>query len=121
MGQMRFLASQRQRVPSEAVERAYLASLEGIAWSSDNRWSGDHIVIQRKISDSGTLYIPWQVPGHGELVLSSASLMERELPYHLEVELARGTLNRVRNQLFAWESAGLTPAEEIKREIDQAT
>jgi len=48
------------------------------------------------------------------LVLSTASLMEREPRYHLPVELARGTLNRVRNQLAAWEQAGLVLADTVR-------
>ncbi len=46
-------------------------------------------------------------------MLSTASLMERPRPYHLQVELARGTLNRLRNQIAAWEGLGMTIPGEI--------
>ena len=75
------------------------------------------LVVEREVSESGCLYVPWCVDGYGELVLSTASLMERTRPYHLPVELARGTLNRLRNQLADWQSAGL----QISAELDAAT
>ena len=106
MGQMRFLAPRRDRVPKDALDRAYMAGMEFIPWQCRNRWIDDEIVVERDIDESGNLYIPWQVEGHGELVLSTTSLMERDDPYHLTVELARGTLNRIRNQLAVWQPQG---------------
>lgn len=121
MGQMRFLAPQPERIPKEAVQRAYLAGLEGIPWFSHNTWTNNQLVLERDISESGALYIPWRVAGQGEFMLSTANLMERPRPYHLPVELARGTLNRLRNQAAAWQAAGLMVTAETERMIQQAT
>jgi hypothetical protein len=63
----------------------------------------------------------WQVPGHGNLVLSTSTLMVRDEPYHLPVEMARGTLNRLRNQRAAWEMAGLVVEPGIDEMIRSAT
>ena len=41
------------------------------------------------------------------MTLATASLVEGKKPYHLPVELARGTVNRLRNQIAAWEALGL--------------
>jgi hypothetical protein len=107
MGQLRFLAPRRERVPQGAVERAYMAGIEGAPWRTRCGWSEDHLVVDRANDESGNLYMPWRVEGHGELVLSTASLMDRERAYHLPLELARGTLNRLRNQKAEWELSGL--------------
>jgi hypothetical protein len=120
MGLMRFLAPRRERVSQEAVERAYLAGMEGVPWLSRNARSDDQIVIEREISESGNLYIPWNVEGYGEVVLSTASLMERKQPYHLSVELARGTLNRLRGQVAAWQTLGLNPSDELQQRMSKA-
>lgn len=113
MGQMRFLVPQRKYLPTGAMERAYLAGIEGVPWRSRNQWIArghsepTEFVIERNVRESGNLNVLWQVPGQGTLTLSSASLMERSEPYLLPVELARGTLNRLRNQMADWEAQGL--------------
>ena len=120
MGQMRFLAPRRERVPDGAVERAYMAGAEGTPWRSRGAWRDGHIVIERASDESGNLFIPWQVEGHGELVLSTASLMERERAYLLPLELARGTLNRLRNQVVEWEMSGLAPPHGLAEQLASA-
>jgi hypothetical protein len=120
MGQMRFLAPQHEFVAPDAVDRAYLAGIEGIPWLSRNTWERDTIIIDRAIRESGCFHIPWNVDGFGECVLSTTSLMERRQPYHLPVELARGTLNRLRNQLATWQSAGLSTSTALTNHLSAA-
>ena len=121
MGQMRFLAPQRDRVTRHTADRAYLAGMEGIPWQSLNRWENGQLTIERSVNESGNLYIPWKVDGYGEVVLSTASLMERPQPYHLPVELARGALHRLRNQTFDWEAVGLQVGDEFRSGMRDAT
>lgn len=120
MGQMRFLAPQRDRVSREMAQRAYMAGIEGIPWHSRNSWQNDELVVQRELGDSGNLHVPWIVEGHGEVVLCTSSLMERRRTYNLPVELARGTISRVRNQVAAWQGAGLTPGAEFTKIFEEA-
>lgn len=121
MGQMRFTVPRPERLSANAVERAYLAGIEYIPWRRRCRLANGEIIIERDTDESGNLYIPWRIEGHGELVVSTASLMERETPYHLSVELARGTLNRARNQLAAWQSLGFQLPEESNAKLRVAT
>lgn len=121
MGQIRFWVPHPERIPRHAVERAYLAGIEYVPWLSDCRLEKDQIVVERDTEESGNFYIPWRVPGHGELVVSTGSLMERETPYHLPVELARGSLNRIRNQLAVWKSFGFQPPGEVQSQLRDAT
>lgn len=114
MGSMRFLVPQRDRLASNAIERAYMAGSDEIPWQSRIQWTADGLVVERDQSDSGNFFFPCPIAGHGELVLSTGSLMERERPYHLQVELARGTLNRLRNQLGQWESLGMSVPSAIR-------
>ena len=77
--------------------------------------------IERDVRESGNLYFPWLVKSQGELTLCTASLMERDRPYHLTVELARGTLNRLRNQVDVWESGGATIPQACRQLTHEAT
>lgn len=129
MGQMRFVAPRRERLGEGAVESAYVAGTEGVPWRSRCAWiAGEaaqggrgEFALERAVSESGNLHLPWQVEGHGELVLATASLMERSKPYNLPVELARGAVNRLRNQLADWQAGGLSVPQELDAAIAAAT
>ncbi len=107
MGQFVFHVPRPDRLAPGAVERAYLASIDGIPWECTCGWDGGILTIDRDTRESGNLYFCWNVPGRGQVMLCSGSLMERERPYNLPVELARGTINRLRNQAAAWLAIGM--------------
>ena len=127
MGQFHFFAPSHEQVPVESLASAYLAGMEGIPWRSANRWNhpdGTSPVafsLERSITESGNLNIPWQVEGFGELMLSTASLMETSAPYNLPIELARGVINRLRNQAAEWCMAGLTIPAELTTQVCEAS
>ena len=106
MGQMRFYAPKSESLPCSAVELAYLAGLEAIPWHSCNSLCDDILTIARTGSESGNLYIPWHVPGIGQRTLSTCTLMERERPYCLFTELARGTVHRARSMAADIDASG---------------
>ena len=85
------------------------------------RGEGDDLVVARSVSDSGCVYVPWQIEDRGECILSTAMLIERQRPYLLEVELARGLIHRIRNRLFVWEWLGLETPDQYREELQEAT
>ena len=121
MGLLRFLTPQRDRITDDAVELAYIAGLDCIPTPSSKSWEEDRLLrLERSTNESGNLYIPWAVDGHGERLLCTASLMERERPYHLPVELARGTLNRLRTKAEGWKTAGLQLPDSLIMQMKSA-
>ncbi len=120
MGQMRFFVSPSQHIPEEAVEQAYLSGFDRVCLQCQTRLDGDELVIQQAASDSCNLHIPWQVQRHGRLTLATGSLMQRQSPYGLSVELARGTIGRLRDQMAEWEAIGLVAPEKITRIVAEA-
>src|SRR6478609_3586533 len=107
MGQMRFVIPRPERLVPGAAEWAYLASADGVPWECRVTLAEEGVVIERDTRESGYLYFPWKVAGRGLVQLSSGSLMERPRAYNLPIELARGTLNRLRNQASAWQIQGM--------------
>ncbi|MBS0263472.1 MAG: endo-1,4-beta-xylanase [Planctomycetes bacterium] len=94
------------------VHRAFLTGLDQSAWPTRIEVSGNTISCRRQNTDSGKFNVAWPVPGFGRPVLTTASLPEREEPYLLAVELARGKIVQVRNQLAIWQGAGMqVPAD----------
>lgn len=112
MGQMRFVIPRPERVVAGAAAQACLAGNEGTPWECQTTLEYDAMLIERETRESGYLYFPWYVADRGLVVLVSGSLMERPRAYNLPVELARGTINRLRNQSSTWQVAGMViPAE----------
>jgi hypothetical protein len=60
------------------------------------------------------------VEGQGTPIVGTATLSERAAPYNLAVELARGKLNDVRNQMADWKQMGLRAPQEIDRAMAEA-
>ncbi len=68
---------------------------------------GDLIRIERTIDESGKLSIVWPNSEYRLSVLCTSSLRCQSEPYLLPIELARGTLHRVRTRASDWQRLGL--------------
>ncbi len=121
MGQMRFRLHQRDRMPEDALGRIYVAGAEDFPWATRSYWDGDELVVQRGVDDSGYVYVPWRVDGHGQRLLGTTTLMERDKPYVLEVELARGLVQRLRSRIFIWEWLGMVTPPGLAARFKDAT
>jgi hypothetical protein len=99
MGQIRFHTSYVTDAEQYRLRRCYMVGMEGIAWERELRISENMLVVDRSIHESGKLFVPWLRADGVEVILATSNLREQEAAYHLEVELARGTLNRLRNYL----------------------
>jgi Glycosyl hydrolase family 10 len=109
MGVMRFLVSSPPILENwPDVYRAYMTGADGRVYPTRVEVEGAVITCRRMVSDSGRLYVAWPVEGFGTPVICTASLMERAEPYLLTLELARGKIAQLRDQISAWEIAGMT-------------
>lgn len=113
MGVMRFLVHPPDILGDRAdLDRAYLSGLDGRIYPTHVEYEENVLTCRRMVSDSSKLNIAWPVPELGQTTLTTASLREREQPYVLAVELARGKLSEVREMWAAWQQAGMEiPAE----------
>ena len=121
MGLMRLLIHDRDRIPPGGLDHVHICGLDDLPYFGRAYFSGDQLVIERNESDSGRVQIPWRIGEDSPLLLSTATLVERDKPYLLEVELARGTINQLRNQMAQWEMAGLTVSLSLRNQILEAT
>ncbi|MBX7165558.1 MAG: endo-1,4-beta-xylanase [Pirellulales bacterium] len=120
MGVMRFLVFPPERLTEAATERVYVSGADLVPWQGRVSYADGVLTVERSISESGSLHVPWSVSGYGELILNTATLIERAQPYVLEVELARGKLNQVRNQLAEWQAIGLAVPSELSERLHAA-
>lgn len=106
MGVMRFIVHPPELTRDwPEYAQAYLSGLDGRVFPTKVELEGNMLVCRRPLSDSGKLSVPWPVAGIGRPVLMTTSLRERDEPYQLLLELARGKLSEVRDQRAAWEMA----------------
>lgn len=109
MGVMRFLVDPVELLADwPEMHRAYISGVDQAAWPTRVELEGNLLTCRRQNSDSGKLNVAWPVPGFGRPIVTTASLPERDEPYLLPVELARGKIVQIRNQLAFWHAAGMS-------------
>src|SRR5438552_977898 len=123
MGSMSFrLPSGMSAESIRELERACVAGgPDSMPWPTRVRLEPGQMTLIRDVDESGYLLVPWEVGGMGRLMAASATLMERPLPYHCQLELARGKVNQVRSQAGDWQAGGLILSPSIHSQIQQVS
>lgn len=105
-----------------AAQQAYLTGFDPIPSFCRARFAdnGD-LLVEREGFDSVKLNIPFRIDGHGEPLVATGTLAQRERPYLLPLELARGKLNVVRNQVADWEQSGFEASRSLRALLHSAT
>jgi len=118
MGTMTFLLP--SEVSDEAAQELAQACVAGgpdnMPWPTRVQVEPGRLTVQRDVDESGYLMVPWEVGGCGRLMTTTATLMERPLAYHLQIELARGKVNQLRCQAADWQAGGL----QVPASLDEA-
>src|SRR5262249_37309736 len=68
-----------------------------------------------------SLVCPWIINDAGQLMGTSATLIQRPTPYRLSVELARGKVNQLRSQASDWRMVGLQIPDPVDGLIREAS
>ncbi|QDV48774.1 endo-1,4-beta-xylanase [Gimesia fumaroli] len=121
MGNLRFLIAPSQ-LPEDwsDLHRAYLNAVDGRVFPTRVEVDGNLLTFRRQTSQSCKLNIVWKITDFGRPVIRTASLSEREEPYVLLLELARGKISTLKDQLSVWQIAGLNIPEELWKLHDEA-
>jgi hypothetical protein len=102
------------------VSTLHVVRFDSVPWPSRITADGSVLTLHRNVHHSGNVVVAYPVAGVGELTLRTGTLPERAEPYNLAVELARGTLDRLRNQMSLWSESGLHFSDEITRATEDA-
>jgi len=120
MGQLRFRVPNSKIYDPQIWGTAFVSGIEGIPWASKNRIENDCLIVERAVNESGKLSIVWPTEEYGPIMLSTASLRCQETPYQLPLELARGTIHRVRGRGVDWQRLGLKLPESFLTLMDRS-
>ena len=102
------------------LRKAYVTGLDRTPSRLSVEFRQGVMFCHRDVGESGRLFVPWPVPGFGTPIVGTATLAERRDPYNLAVELARGKLNDIRNQLADWRQMGLRPPAQLDETLAKA-
>jgi len=104
------------------LERAcVIGGPDNMPWPTQVKASSSQLTIRRDVDESGSVLVPWPIAGAGRLMTASATLMERDAPYQLAVELARGKINQLRCQASDWRSGGLQMTPEMTERLREVS
>ncbi len=118
MGSIHFLIP--RDLSAVAADCTYMVGTDGVPWESHVRILDDRLTVTRATNESGRLVILWSVEGYGQMALATGTLMPVERPYHLPLELARGCLARLMDQLNTAEVRGFKLDDPLAKLLSQA-
>ena len=118
MGQFKFRLP--PTLPRESLSRAYVTGQDRTPTRLRTAIDGDILTCHREANESGRVFVPWPFPGFGTAFTGTATLAERPEPYDLAVELARGKLNDIRNQLADWRMMGLRTSGDLDSVLNES-
>jgi hypothetical protein len=128
MGEFRFLAPNNWNLDPYHANSIHLVGLDGIPWPCRIAVSepaetevNREFSVTRNQDDSARVYTIFDFANRGEQLICTGTLPVCDTPYHLLIELARGTLNRLRNQVSIWIEGGLVVESVVGEQIKAAT
>lgn len=110
----------RNVIMPEMLTAAYIYGLDRTPRPAEIQMEGNVMTLNPPGRESIRLNFPWTIPDVGHQLVSTGTLVRREQPYYLSVELARGLCVSVRNQAADWEVAGLAVSEDFWKFIFEA-
>src|SRR5262249_55212328 len=112
-------------LPHEVAQQLQWSCLAGgpdnMPWPTSLALHDGTLTLNRQTEESGHLVAAYPIENAGQLMGTSATLMTRQLPYHLLVELARGKVNQVRCQAADWQAGGLQLPPDLSQRIREAS
>jgi hypothetical protein len=94
---------------------------DSMPWPTSLRLHGQQLTAHCAVEESGYLVAPWTINGRGQVMGMSATLIERQRPYHLLVELARGKINQLRSQAHEYRVGGVQIDASLTQLIREAS
>lgn len=121
MGIIKFDLPEHWTLEKRHASSLHVVGLDGVAWPCRISRADSQISIQRNRDESGHVFVAFPFHDFGELVVSTGTLPESHTCYSLTLELARGTLNRLRNQLSNWQEGGMEVSALQLQQVERAT
>ncbi len=100
------------------LSSAYVVGSDDVPLRAELAFKDGLITCEKRAAGPAGLAILWPVEGCGEILIETTRLLERQEPYVLQIELARGRLLRVNQKIEEW---GLFDFEGTEKILEQVT
>ncbi len=120
LGSLQLVVPQSIAANRRVLATMHMVRFDLVPWPARLQVEETTVRLLRNVAHSGMVLIAYPVPGYGEITLRTGTLPERSEPYHLTIELARGTLDRLRNQISLWHESGMEIPPIISAEVERA-
>ena len=121
MGEFRFTLPVDWEPTNSQAKSIHVIGLDGVPSPCRVTSEEGVLSIVRNRDESGKVFLTWPFEGFGEFTIGTGTLPESQTPYRLLIELTRGTLNRLRNQISIWQEGGLAIRDEDHEQVSRAT
>jgi GH35 family endo-1,4-beta-xylanase len=107
--------------PAERVTLAgaYVVGTDDVPLRAEITFKDGVIHCKKRAAGPAGLALLWKLPDVGDILLETIRVPERDKPYVLQVELARGRLMRIQHKLEDWGLAENAGAEAIIAEVER--
>lgn len=99
---------------------AYLVGSDGVPIRAEIEWGNGEIRCNKRVTGPAALSLLWNVPPFGAVMLETTRVMDRDRPYILPVELARGRLMRISQKREDWGLFDYPGADDLYARVDEA-
>lgn len=99
---------------------AYVVGSDDVPLRAEISFKSGIITCKKRAAGPAGLALLWEVDGAGVLLLETIRVQERDRPYVLQVELARGRLMRVANKMEEWGLLDYEGTRELAVRVEQA-
>ena len=121
MGEFRFRLPENWKPTTNQAKSILVIGLDGVPSPCRVTSEDGFLTIARNRDESGKVFVAFPFEQFGEFTIGTGTLPESSDPYRLLIELARGTLNRLRNQISIWEEGGLVIVDAVHEKVAEAT
>lgn len=107
--------------PADSIDLAgaYLVASDGVPLRAEIEFRKGEILCRKRAPGPAGLALLWTAKGTGRLLLETTRLPERDKPYILQVELARGQLLRLSQKAEDWAVDEALPLDSLSAKWDK--
>ena len=99
---------------------AYVVGSDDVPLRAEVSFKNGIVTCKKRAAGPAGLALLWDVPGAGTILLETIRVQERDKPYILQVELARGRLMRITHKLEEWGLPEYEGTEQLFVRFDQS-
>ncbi|MCA9105185.1 MAG: hypothetical protein KDA83_07155 [Planctomycetales bacterium] len=121
MAEIHLEVDDRSRLGDLDPSVAYLSGLDLAPWKSTWERSDSGWTLRFSETDSPRLHLPVKLNDDFQVMLSTATMRPGPRPYRLWLEIARGTVDRLRNRVSAWQVLDFVPSHRLRQEIERCS